>query len=99
MLVSRNISEMRPNIMAVLTAMPKDPAFGRRHITATAQAAPTKRYGILRPKRVHVLSLSVPMIGCTMIPISGGSIQKYERLCGSAPSVEKMREMLALCNA
>jgi len=29
-----------------------------------------------RPKRVHVLSLAAPMIGCTMIPASGGSIQK-----------------------
>ena len=43
MLVSRNMREMRPKVMAVLTAMPNDPALGSRHITATATAEPTKR--------------------------------------------------------
>ena len=43
MLVSRNMREMRPNVMAVLTAMPKEPALGNRHITATATAEPMKR--------------------------------------------------------
>ena len=43
MLVSRNISETRPNTMAALTAMPNEPALGSRHITATATDAPTKR--------------------------------------------------------
>ena len=76
MLVSRNISETRPKTIAVLTAIPNDPAFGNRHITSTATVAPTKRYGMRRPKRHHVLSLSVPTIGCTRMPISGGNIQK-----------------------
>ena len=52
-----------------------------------------------RPKRVHVRSLSDPMMGCTTSPMSGGSIQKKLRLWGSAPSVEKIRLMLALCSA
>ena len=43
MLVSRNISESSPKTMAVDTAMPSDPAFGSRHITRTATAAPMKR--------------------------------------------------------
>ena len=33
------------------------------------------------------------------MPISGGSIQKKLSWCGSAPSVAKMRLMLALCRA
>ena len=76
MLVSRNMSEMRPNTIAVLTAMPNEPALGSRHITATATAEPMKRYGMRLPKRHHVRSLSVPTMGCTRIPISGGRIQK-----------------------
>ena len=43
MLVSRNISDTSPNTMAVLMAMPSDPALGSRHITATATADPMKR--------------------------------------------------------
>ena len=43
MLVSRNIREIRPNTIAVLTAMPNDPALGSRHITATATAEPMNR--------------------------------------------------------
>ena len=41
--VSRNISETKPKIMAVLTAMPKLPALGSRHITSTATSEPMKR--------------------------------------------------------
>ena len=76
MLVSRNISDISPNVMAVLTAMPNEPALGNRHITTTATADPTNRYGMRRPKRHHVRSLSVPTTGCTSMPMSGGSIQK-----------------------
>ena len=43
MLVSRNINVTRPKTMAAETAMPKLPALGRRHMTSTATAAPTKR--------------------------------------------------------
>ena len=43
MLVSSNISEMRPNTMAAPTDMPKLPALGNMHITSTATVAPTKR--------------------------------------------------------
>ena len=43
MLVSRNISAKRPKIMAVETAMPKEPALGSRHITSTAAAAPINK--------------------------------------------------------
>ena len=42
-LVSRNINATRPNIMAVLTAMPKEPALGNRHITSTATVAPINK--------------------------------------------------------
>jgi hypothetical protein len=41
--VSRNINETSPNTIAVETAIPKEPAFGSRHITRTEMAAPTKR--------------------------------------------------------
>lgn len=74
--VSRNIKENNPKIIAADTDMPKLPALGNRHITKTAISAPTNKYGILRPKRHHVLSLSAPMMGCTIIPASGGNIQK-----------------------
>ena len=97
--VSRNIRAKSPNTIAAPTVIPKLPALGSRHITMTAMRAPMKRYGIRRPKRVQVRSLSTPIIGCTMIPANGGSIQKYDRLCGSAPSVAKIREMLALWRA
>ena len=43
MLVSRNISAVRPKIMAILAFIPKEPALGNRHITSTAIVAPTKR--------------------------------------------------------
>ena len=43
MLVSRNIRAKSPTIIAMLTVSPSEPALGSRHITATAQAAPTKR--------------------------------------------------------
>ena len=43
MLVSRNINATRPNIMAVLTAMPKEPALGNKHITSTATVAPINK--------------------------------------------------------
>ena len=76
MLVSRNIKAIRPNTIAVDTAMPNEPALGSRHITNTATNAPMNRYGMRRPKRHHVLSLNVPTSGCTMMPISGGRIQK-----------------------
>ena len=76
MLVSRNISEISPKTMAVPTAIPNEPELGSRHITSTATVAPTKRYGMRRPKRHHVLSLSVPTMGCTRMPIRGGNIQK-----------------------
>ena len=42
-LVSRNISAQRPNTIAVLTAMPKEPELGNRHITSTAIAAPINK--------------------------------------------------------
>ena len=43
MLVSRNIKEIKPNTIAVETAIPNEPAFGKRHITRTATVAPTNR--------------------------------------------------------
>ena len=43
MLVSRNMSAVRPKIMAIPAVMPNEPALGRRHITSTATVAPTKR--------------------------------------------------------
>ncbi len=43
MLVSRNISASNPNTIAVLTAIPKLPALGNRHITNTATAAPINK--------------------------------------------------------
>ena len=42
MLVSRNISAIRPKSIAPLTVSPSEPAFGSRHITRTAIVAPTK---------------------------------------------------------
>ncbi len=74
--VSRNISDTSPNIMAVLATMPKLPALGSRHITNTAIREPMNRYGMRRPKRVHVLSLAAPTMGCTTMPANGGNIQK-----------------------
>ena len=41
--VSRNISDTRPKIMAVLTAIPKLPALGSRHMTSTATSEPMNR--------------------------------------------------------
>lgn len=41
--VSRNISDTSPKIMAVLTAMPKLPALGSRHMTSTATNEPINR--------------------------------------------------------
>ena len=38
-----NISDTRPKIMAVLTAMPKLPALGSRHMTSTATNEPINR--------------------------------------------------------
>jgi hypothetical protein len=43
MLVSRNMREINPKIMAVLTAIPKLPALGSMHMTRTATVAPMKR--------------------------------------------------------
>lgn len=59
---------------------------------------PRKRYGILRPRRVQVLSLYFPTSGWTISPMSGGRIQKKLRLCGSAPRVAKMRLIFAFCS-
>lgn len=42
--------------------------------------APKKINGILRPRRVHVLSLERPMIGCTIKPARGAASQKYPML-------------------
>ena len=74
--VSSNINEKSPKIIAAPMLIPKLPAFGSMHITSTANAAPTKRYGIRLPKRHQVWSLATPIIGCTIMPIKGGNIQK-----------------------
>ena len=82
--VSRKIRENRPNHMAMFrprsTRVEKcrEPAFGRNSITRTAMTAPTMRYGLRRPIRVHVRSDHLPMRGWTIMPISGGRIQKNE---------------------
>ena len=99
MLVSRSIRAKSPKIRAVLTAIPNEPALGNRHITATANAAPMKRYGIRRPKRVQVRSERLPTIGCTSIPISGGRIQKKLSEWGSAPRVLNILDIFADCRA
>ena len=41
--VSRNISAIKPKVMAVDTVMPNEPELGSRHITSTAMAAPMNR--------------------------------------------------------
>ena len=41
--VSRNINEINPKIMAAPTVMPKLPALGSKHITATAANAPMNK--------------------------------------------------------
>ena len=74
--VSRSISDISPNRMALDTVKLKLPAFGSRHITITATIAPPISQGRRRPKRFHVRSLSIPTIGCTISPINGGRIQK-----------------------
>ena len=105
MLVSRNISEKRPNHMAIfsprntLVEKCKLPALGRKAITSTAIMAPINRYGLRRPILHHVRSLHLPISGCTIMPMSGGRIQKKLNWCGSAPRVANMRDMLALCSA
>ena len=83
-----------PQIRVVLSRC-REPAFGNRHITATATAAPRKRYGIRRPQRHQVRSEYFPTSGWTIIPISGGSTQKKESEWGSAPKVENILEIFA----
>ena len=103
--VSRNISENNPNHMAAFKPRKRDcvkvklPALGKSSITATAMSAPTSKYGLRRPRRFQVLSEYLPTIGCTIIPINGGRIQKKLSVWGSAPKVAKIREIFALCSA
>ena len=43
MLVSRNIKAIKPNTIAVETAIPNEPELGKRHITMVAISAPTNK--------------------------------------------------------
>ena len=70
-----HIAAFRPrNIHALLRF--RLPAFGSSSITSTAMIAPTSRYGLRLPSLHQVLSDHLPISGWTIIPISGGSIQK-----------------------
>ncbi len=100
--VSRKIREKSPNHIAPFRPSSRRllkfrlPALGRKIITSTAMMAPTSRYGLRRPILHQVRSEYLPMRGWTIMPISGGRIQKKLSWCGSAPSVAKIRLMLAL---
>ena len=80
--VSRKIREKSPNHIAPLSPRNRRavksrlPAFGSSAITATAVTAPARRYGLRLPILHHVRSDHLPISGWTIIPISGGSIQK-----------------------
>ena len=54
----------------------KFPAFGMKNIAKAEIIEPNKIKGILRPKRVQVLSLERPIIGCTISPARGAANQK-----------------------
>ena len=76
--------ENRPNHIAIFRPRKSRalncrlPALGSISITRTAMMAPTRRYGLRRPILHQVRSEYLPMSGCTIIPISGGRIQKKE---------------------
>ena len=53
--------------------------FGIKNMAMAETIAPPKINGIRRPRRVHVRSLDIPMIGCTMSPAIGAASQNNGR--------------------
>jgi hypothetical protein len=59
---------------------------GMKKSAVLASTAPTRKYGRRRPSGPHVRSLSEPMIGWTISPVSGAASHNSGRRSGCAPS-------------
>ena len=70
---------------------------GIKNIASADTIQPPSINGILLPSLVHVLSLDIPTIGCTIKPATGAANQNKLRLCGSAPIAERILLVFAFC--
>jgi hypothetical protein len=68
-----------------------------KNIASADTMQPPSIKGILLPSLVHVLSLDIPTMGCTIKPATGAANQNKLRLCGSAPIAERILLVFAFC--